>query len=82
MAQLATGDIVEYVYDGSVERVVDFNVGQLLDFMSQIDDGSKYVLHPPKDPRGEIIRYRDDVDVYVYTGDPDLASKGLYYIRS
>lgn len=82
MAQLATGDIVEYVYDGSVERVVDFNVGQLLDFMSQIDDGSKYVLHPPKDPRGEIIRYRDDVDVYVYTGDPDLASKGLYYIRN
>lgn len=82
LSQLVTGDIVEYVFDGSVERVVDFNVGQLRDFMSQIDDASKYVLHPPKDPRGEILRYRDDVDVYLYTGDTDLTSKGLYYCRN
>lgn len=82
LSKLVTGDIVEYVYDASVARVVDFHVSELRDFMSLVDDTSKYLLHPPKDPRGLIMRYRDDVDVYVYTGDPDLSIKGLYYIRN
>lgn len=82
LRDLQVGDIAEYVFDGSVERVVDFNVGSLKDFRSLIDDASKYLLHPPKDPRGEIMRYRDDVDVYLYTGDMDLTAKGLYYVRN
>ena len=79
---LKLGDICEYVHDSSVERVVDFRVSDLRDFMSLLDNGQKYLLHPPKDPRGEILRYRDDVDVYVYTGDMDLNGTGLYYMRN
>lgn len=82
ISSLKLGDICEYVYDASVERVVDFRVSDLRDFGSLVDHAQKYLLHPPKDPRGQILRYRDDVDVYVYTGDMDLSGKGLYFMRN
>ena len=82
LSSIVVGNVAEYVYDASVERVIDFDVGQLREYTSLIDDCAKYLLHPPKDARGLLLRYRDDVDVYLYVGDTDLTSKGLYYHRN
>lgn len=82
LSKIEIGDIVEYVYDGSVDRVIDFDLSQLQSYDSVIDKAAKYLLHPPKDPRGNLVRYRDDVDVYLYVGDSDIDMKGLYFHRN
>jgi hypothetical protein len=71
LSAFTVGDIVEYVYDASVDRVIEFDLKSLQSYDSLLDKAAKYLLHPPKDPRGNLVRYRDDVDVYLYVGDSD-----------
>lgn len=74
------GDYVEYVHDGSVARIVDFKVSSLRDYLSVLDGVQKYLLHPPKEANG-VIRYRDDVDVFLYK-KTDTGMVGRYYHRN
>ena len=74
-----TGDYVEYVHDGAVGRIVDFKVSNLRDFFSELDKVKKYLLHPPKEDH-QTIRYRDDIDLYVYR-KRELGLEGRYYNR-
>ena len=77
------GDFVEWVHDVSVARVVDFTVSTLKDFASDLDKIRKYLLHPGKDGgSGDTIRYRDDVDVYLFAEDANGLLKGRYYHRN
>lgn len=74
------GDVVEYIYDASVKRVVDLKVDSLKTFTSTLDSSYKYLLHYPKTVE-EIIDYLDDIDVYVLKKD-GLKYKGQYLHRN
>lgn len=78
--QIGDKDYVEYTYDSSIIRIVDFKVNKLPDFHSEMDKVRKYLLHPPKND-DTTIRYRDDVDVYLYKKLPDGRLLGRYYHR-
>ena len=71
------GDVVEYVYDASVRRVVDFNLDTLRTFTSTLDQTYKYLLHPPKE-MPYVIDYHDDVDIYIVAKD-GAKFTGHYY---
>ena len=70
------GDVVEYIYDASVKRVVDLKVENLKTFTSKLDNSYKYLLHYPKTGE-DTIDYVDDIDVYVLRKD-GVRFKGQY----
>ena len=74
------GDCVEYVYDGSIYRTVDFKIGNLPAFTSILDLKQKFLLHTgiPSDT----IDYQDDIDFYVYNPAPNNRFKGVFYHRN
>lgn len=80
-SKVKIGDYVEYVHDGSVARIVDFKVSSLRDYLSVLDGVQKYLLHPPKEETG-IIRYRDDVDLFLYKRNDDGGLEGRFYHRN
>ena len=75
-----TGDVVEYIYDASVKRVVDLKVENLKTFTSTLDSSYKYLLHYPKVGE-DMIDYVDDIDVYVLRKD-GVRFKGQYLHRN
>ena len=63
---LTKGDILEYVYDSSVKRVIDFPISDLSTFTSRKDAMSKYLLHySGAQTGGLMIDYRDDCDLWL-----------------
>ena len=58
------GDVLEWVYDPSIEEVVDFSYDTTPTFTSVLDSKQKFFLHPQKGTT-QSIRYCDDVDVFV-----------------
>lgn len=63
---LPLGASLEYVYDSTVKAVLDFPISQLETFDSLRDLKGKYLLtYDGPQVGGEIIDYRDDVDVYL-----------------
>jgi hypothetical protein len=75
------GDYIEIVYDSSIYRIVDFQVGDLPFFTSTMDAKHKYLLHYPGQGSNG-IDYEDDVDVFIYkpgSGDNHI---GVYYHRN
>jgi hypothetical protein len=74
------GDVVEYVYDGSIYRTEEFKIQSLPVFESELDNKYKYLIHPPKaQSRG--IDYHDDLDVFLVkkAAGGDI---GLFYHRN
>lgn len=78
-----TGDIIEFVFDGSVDFTVDLDVSDLRTFLSQLDSQNKYLLHYPG-VGNQRIEYQDDVDVYVLRKDDTYPNRheGVYYMRN
>jgi len=74
------GDVVEYIYDASVKRIVDLKVESLKTFTSTLDSSYKYLLHYPKVGE-DMIDYIDDIDVYVLRKD-GVRFKGQYLHRN
>lgn len=74
-------DIVEYVYDSSVEQVLDFPVKNLPEFISTLDSKHKYLLHYPG-AGDHTIDYLDDNDIFIYKNDAKGRHKGVYYHRN
>lgn len=78
------GQVVEFVYDSSVKRVVEFPVEDLQTFTSVLDGKFKYLLHYPG-LGDNIIDYLDDVDVYLINRNvpgPIPAFQGVYYHKN
>jgi hypothetical protein len=77
MAKFLPGDILEFVYDPSIYKVVDFTLSQLAVFDSTMDTCGKYVLHYPATNSydAHYIDYMDDIDVFIM--DPILGN-GVY----
>ena len=85
-ANFVAGDTMEFVYDSTVKRVVDLPVSALTTFTSAKDAKQKYLLHyDGAQTGGEIIDYRDDIDVYLVkktvVGGETLFD-GLYYHKN
>jgi hypothetical protein len=91
---LNNGDILEFIYDSSVKKVVDFPVSQLQTFDSTKDQKIKYLLHysgaqgfaDGTDAAQATIDYRDDIDVFLYLPgtNPDGSSTfdGIYFHKN
>lgn len=76
------GDIVEFVYDSSVKRVVDFTLEDLRTFDSIKDVKRKYLLHYPG-PGDSVIDFHDDIDVFLLNPIDDAGRyKGVFYHRN
>lgn len=78
---VAVGDIVEFVYDSSVYKVVDFPVSGLQTFVSQLDTLRKYLLHYAGLGDSE-IDYQDDIDVFLLYPQASNRFKGVYFHRN
>jgi hypothetical protein len=78
--QVKVGDHVEYLYDASVDEVVDFKIDDLLTFTSELDGQLKFLLHPPK--KLDSIDYRDDIDLWIIKKSSGGRFKGRYYNRN
>lgn len=76
-----TGDIVEFVHDSSVVRVAEFRVGDLPNFVSELDGKHKYLIHC-SDPSIGTIQYHDDVDFQLIRYGQGGRYSGLYYHRN
>lgn len=72
------GDVLEYVYDSSVYRVVDFALTSLPVFNSTLDSKYKYLLHYNRRGRNT-IDYEDDIDVWVIYTLPSGLTQGVFY---
>lgn len=72
------GDALEFVYDRSIRRIVEFDVKDLHVFDSVLDLKRKYLLHPPK-PTYETIDFEDDIDIYLIRPLANNHYDGVYY---
>lgn len=78
---VAPGDVVEYVYDGSIYAVEDLVIGQLPVFDSTLDAKRKYLVHTTQALKTNIT-YHDDVDVFLFKKSPQGRFRGLYFHRN
>lgn len=76
-ATVVRNDRVELVRDSSVERVVEFEVKDLPVFLSEMDSKQKYLIHPPR-TNDNLIRYRDDQDLFLLHKKTPYIQKGVY----
>lgn len=74
-------DRVEWVYDSSVKKTVEFKIGDLHSFLSKLDNSFKYLLHH-QDLDTESIDYQDDIDIYVLTPVSFNRQLGVYFNRN
>lgn len=75
------GDVLEYVFDGSIYAVEDFNVGELGVFDSTLDKKRKYLLHSSKADKRNIT-FHDDIDFYVMVKDANGRIQASYMHRN
>jgi hypothetical protein len=74
------GDLVDWVYDSSVSKVVEFEINKLPAFDSTRDQQRKYLLHyGDKLPR---IQYEDDVDLFLLERPAVGKANGLYHHKN
>lgn len=80
MFSVKLGDIVEYVYDSSIYRIVDFVVNDLGSFVSALDTKHKYLMHYPGN--NDTIDYHDDIDFFIYNPLKNDRHEGVFYHRN
>lgn len=74
------GDLVDWVYDSSVSKVVEFEINKLPAFDSTRDQQRKYLLHYGATmPR---IQYEDDVDLFLVERPAVGKANGLYHHKN
>lgn len=85
---LTVGDVLEFVYDTSVKKVVDFDISGLQTFESVKDSKIKYLLHyaGPQANGDTVIDYRDDCDVWLFKKGAPVNGvtpyKGIYFHKN
>lgn len=75
------GDVVEFIYDSSVKRLINFTVKDLQSFQSTLDNKYKYLLHY-NDGLNDTIDYQNDVDIHVMGNSFINRYEGCYYHRN
>jgi hypothetical protein len=79
--RFAVGDVVEYVYDSTIRRVVDLKISDLSTFNSLVDTKYKYLLHYT-DTQQDTIDYRDDIDIYLIKKETNGRFEGVYHHKN
>jgi hypothetical protein len=75
------GDLVEWIYDSSVTKVVEYPIASLPSFDSTMDSERKYLLHY-SDPMAR-IEYQDDVDLFLIQRPASPAKpNGVYHHKN
>lgn len=74
------GDYIEFVYDSSVVRIIDYTVSDLREFTSTLDSLRKYLLHHNGDV--DTIDYHDDIDTYLYRVGTNSRPLGVLYHKN
>lgn len=80
-AFITVGDMVEYVHDTTIKRVVEFKVKDLATFNSILDKKRKYLLHHGG-MLNDTIEYRDDIDLWLIRREPTGRWKGVYFHKN
>lgn len=80
-SKVRNGDVLEWVYDSSIYKVLDFKLRDLLTYRSELDKKQKYLVHQPKAGING-IDYRDDIDFFMYQPVGDQAIFGVYYHKN
>jgi hypothetical protein len=75
------GDVLEYVYDSTIRRVVDLPISGLSTFTSSLDNKFKYLLHYTADQQ-ETIDYCDDIDIYLIKKETNGRFTGVFHHRN
>jgi hypothetical protein len=75
---VAMGDSVEYVYDSSIYKVVDFPYENLPTFNSSLDNKYKFLLHYAGSS-DNVIDFQGDVDVWINYNTGNGNSQGVFY---
>lgn len=75
------GDVLEYVYDSTIRRVVDLPISGLSTFNSLLDNKFKYLLHYI-DPQQDTIDFCDDIDIYLIKKETNGRFTGVYHHRN
>jgi hypothetical protein len=80
---VSVGDVVEYIYDPSIYKVVTWTIQDLLTFNSLLDLKTKYLLHYAGTMDNQ-IDYHDDIDFFLVdpTGVTTNRYKGIYMHRN
>ena len=76
------GDLVEYVYEANVKRMVTWKIKNLKSYTSEMDQKKKFILHYPKSATVTSIDYFDDIDVYVSYTTATKGKRGYYYHKN
>lgn len=71
------GDVVDWVYDSSVQKVVEYEIDKLPAFDSLLDKQRKYLLHYPGNKNQ--IEYQDDVDLFLIERPAIGRANGLFH---
>lgn len=79
--RIKTGDVIEYVYDSTIRKVIDLPISSLSTFVSLVDQKRKYLLHY-NDPDEDTINYRDDIDIYLIKKEVNGRFEGVYHHRN
>lgn len=74
------GDLIEFVYDGSIKRVVSYPIAALEQFTSTLDSASKYLLHHGQP--STMIDYVDDIDVFLLKPGTFDHFTGVYFHKN
>lgn len=80
-SQVLVGDYIEYVWDSSVYRVIDFPIQHLDVFESLLDEKRKYLLNSIENDN-DLIDFEDDIDLYLIRPGENGRYRGVYYHRN
>lgn len=73
--------LVEFVYDSSIVKTVEFKINDLNVFDSTLDSKRKYLLHY-SGADNQTIDYNDDIDVFLIDKSVTNKERGVYYHRN
>jgi hypothetical protein len=75
------GDFAEFVYDGSIKKVLNLPLKDMRTFLSTLDAMHKYLVHYPG-LGDNTIDYHDDIDFFLSVPTPGGRHKGIFYYRN
>lgn len=78
---LKVGDVVEFVYDSTIYKVLTIKATDMKVFMSELDSCLKYIIHH-KSLNDNYINYHDDIDIDVIFNTAPERLKGLTYHKN
>lgn len=75
------GDVVEFLYDSTIYKVLTLNASTLPVFISEMDTCLKYIIHH-KSIADNFISFHDDIDIDVVYSKVGTRFKGGYYHKN